>query len=84
MCCAFDPPPKLVKEVGHEDSKQFVLSSLFQLFNWKSMFAVLHVDINPIKSGLLHLTGWPYCKEGRSAKVKGGIRNLILRNYLVD
>jgi hypothetical protein len=37
-----------------------------------------------LKSGLLHLTGQPYCKKGRSAKVKNGIINLILRNYLVD
>ncbi len=36
------------------------------------------------KSGLLHLTGQPYCKKSRSAKVKYGIINLILRNCLVD
>ncbi len=48
------------------------------------MFAVLHSNINSLKSGLLHLTGQPYCKKGRSAKVKDGIINLILRNYLVD
>jgi hypothetical protein len=48
------------------------------------MFAVLHSDINSLKSGLVHLTGQPYCKKGRSAKVKGGIINSILRNYLVD
>jgi hypothetical protein len=48
------------------------------------MFAVLHSDINPLKSGLLHLTGKPYCRKGRSAKVKDGIINLILRNYLID
>jgi hypothetical protein len=48
------------------------------------MFAVLHSDINSLKSGLLHLTGHPYCKKGRSTKVKDGIINLILRNYLVD
>jgi hypothetical protein len=35
------------------------------------------------KSGLLHLTGQPYCKKSRSAKVKDGIINLFLRNYLV-
>jgi hypothetical protein len=46
--------------------------------------AVLHSDINSIKSGLLHLTGQLYCKKGRSAKVKVGIINLILWNYLVD
>jgi len=46
---------------------------LFQLLNTKSMFAVLHSDINFLKSGLLHLTSQPYCKKGRSAKVKDGI-----------
>jgi hypothetical protein len=49
------------------------------------MFAVLHSDINSLKSGLIHLTGQPYCKKGRSAKVKGdGIINLFLRNYLAN
>ncbi len=48
------------------------------------MFAVLHSDINSLKSGLLHLTGKPYWKNNRSAKVKDGIINLIFRNYLVD
>jgi hypothetical protein len=57
---------------------------LFQNLNRKSMFAVLHSDISSLKSGLLHLIGQPYCKKGRSAKVKGGIRNLILTNYLID
>ena len=53
-------------------------------FNRRSMFAALHLDINSLKYGLLHLTGQPYCKKGRSAKVKDGIINLILRNYLVE
>jgi hypothetical protein len=48
------------------------------------MFAVLHSDINSPKSGLLHLTGQPYWKKSRSAKVKDGIINLFLRNYLID
>ncbi len=48
------------------------------------MFAVLHPDINSLKSGLLHFTGQPYCKNCRSAKVKDGIIKLILRNYLID
>ncbi len=48
------------------------------------MFAVLHSDINSLKSGLLHLTGQPYCKKCRSVKVKDRIINLILRNYLID
>jgi hypothetical protein len=48
------------------------------------MFAVLHSDINSLKSGLLHLTGQPYCKKGSSAKVKDGIINLFLRNYFID
>ena len=47
------------------------------------MFAVLHSDINSHKSGLLHLMGQPYNKKSRSAKVKDGIINLFLRNYLV-
>jgi len=46
------------------------------------MFAALHSDINSRKSGLLHLTGWPDCKKSRLAKVKDGIKNLILRNKL--
>jgi hypothetical protein len=48
------------------------------------MFAVLHSDIISLKSGLLHLTGQPYCKKGRSANLKDGIINLILRNYLIN
>jgi hypothetical protein len=48
------------------------------------MLAVVHSDINYYKSGLLHLTGQPYCNKSRSAKVKDGIINLILRNYLID
>jgi hypothetical protein len=57
---------------------------LFPFHNRKSVFAALHSNINSIKSGLLHLTGQPYCKKSRSAKVKDGIINLILRNYFVD
>jgi hypothetical protein len=57
---------------------------LFKLFNRKSMFAVLHSDINSLMSGLLHITGQPYCKNCRSAKFKDEIINLILRNYHVD
>ncbi len=47
------------------------------------MFAVLHSDINCLKSDLLYLTGQTYRKKSRLAKVKDGIINLILRNYLV-
>jgi hypothetical protein len=47
------------------------------------MFAVLHWDINTLKTGLLHLTSQTYCKKGKSAKVKDGIINLSLGNYLV-
>ncbi len=47
------------------------------------MFAVMHSDIKSLKSSLLHLTGQPYCKKGRSANFKDGIRHLILRNYLI-
>jgi len=57
---------------------------LFQLLNRKSMFAILHSDMKYLKSGLPHLTGQPYCIKSWSAKVKVGIINLILRNYLVD
>jgi len=46
------------------------------------MFAVLHSDINSHKSGFLHLMGQPYCKKYRSEKVKDGIINLFIRNYL--
>jgi hypothetical protein len=47
------------------------------------MFSVLHSDINCHKSGFIHLAGQPCCKKCRSAKVKDGIINLFLRNYLV-
>ncbi len=47
------------------------------------MFTVLQLDINSLKSGLLHLTSQPYCKKSKSDKVKDGIINLILRNYLI-
>jgi hypothetical protein len=57
---------------------------LFPFHKRKSMIAVLHSDINSLMSGLLYLTGQPCCKKSRSAKVKDGIINLILRNYLVD
>ncbi len=40
------------------------------------MFAALHLDINSLKSGLLHLTGQPYYKKSRPAKVKDG--NMVL------
>jgi hypothetical protein len=36
------------------------------------MFAALHSDINSLKYGLLHLTGQPDSRKGRSAKVKDG------------
>jgi hypothetical protein len=42
---------------------------MVQLLNRKSMFAVLHSDINSLKSGHLHLTGQ---LKGRAAKVKDG------------
>jgi hypothetical protein len=37
------------------------------------MFAVLHSDINSLKSGLLHLTGQPNSPKCRETKVKDGI-----------
>jgi hypothetical protein len=68
--------------VDLEDKKHFGFNSffclLFPFHNRKSMLAVLHSDINSLNSGLLHLTGQPYCKKSRSAKVKDGIINLIL------
>ncbi len=48
------------------------------------MLSVPHSDINSLKSGLLHFTGQPYFEKSRSAKVKDGIINIILRNYLID
>jgi hypothetical protein len=45
------------------------------------MFAARHSDINFLKSGLPHLTGQ---LKSRAPKVKDIIRNLSLRNYLVD
>jgi hypothetical protein len=47
------------------------------------MFAALPSDTNSLKSGLLHLTGQPYCKKSRSARVKDGIINLILGTILL-
>jgi hypothetical protein len=74
--------------VGHKDRKYFVFCSLyhvlFQLLNRKSMFVLRHSYINSHMSGLLRLTGQPYFKKGRSAKVKYGIINYSLSNYLVD
>ncbi len=46
--------------------------------------AFINQLINLPKSGLLHLTRQPYCKKSRSAKVKDGIINIFLRNYLLD
>ncbi len=48
--------------------KQFVFRSMFQNLNRKSMLAVLPSDINSLISGLLHLTGKPYCKKTRFSK----------------
>ena len=73
--------------MGREEEKYFGFSSfyylLFPFHKRKSMFAVLHSDINIHKSGLLYLTGQPHCKKSRSAKDKDGIINLFLRNYLI-
>ncbi len=57
---------------------------LFPFHKRKLMFAVLHSDINSLKSGLLHLTGQPYCKKSRSEKVKDGIINLFLWKSVID
>ena len=56
---------------------------MFLHLNRKSMFAGIHSMFYSPKSSLLHLTGQPYCKKGRLAKVKDGIINLILGNYLI-
>ncbi len=61
-----------------------IILILFQLLNIKSMLAVLHSDISSLKSCLLRLTGKPYCKKGRSAKVKDGIKKLSLLKNLID
>jgi hypothetical protein len=45
----------------------------FQLLNRKSVFAILHSNVNSFKSGVLHLTFQPYFKKGTPAKVKDGI-----------
>jgi hypothetical protein len=62
--------------------KMLVYCLLFQFQNRKSMFAVLHSNINSLKYGLFHFSGQPYGENCRSAKVKDEIINLILRNYL--
>jgi hypothetical protein len=36
------------------------------------MLAALHLDINPLKSALLHLTGQLNSQKGRAAKVQDG------------
>ncbi len=46
---------------------------MFQLLMRKSMFAILHSDINSVKSGLFHPTSQPNSQKGRGAKVKDGI-----------
>jgi hypothetical protein len=45
------------------------------------MFSVLHSDINSLQTGLLHLTSQ---LKSKAAKVKDGIRNQSLMNYLLD
>jgi hypothetical protein len=46
---------------------------IFKLFNKKSMFAEMHLDINSPQYGLLYLTGKLNSQTDRSAKVKDGI-----------
>jgi len=50
--------------MGRDDRKHLVsvqyIVYLIILLNRKSMFALLHSDINSLKSGLLHLTGQPF------------------------
>ncbi len=57
---------------------------LFPFHKRKSMFAIMHSYISTLKSGLLHFTGHSNCKKIRSSKVKDGIINIFLRNYLID
>jgi len=64
--------------VGREEEKHFGLV-YFIVYVFITEFRYQH-----LKSSLLHLIGQPYCKKSRSAKVKDGIINLILRNYLID
>jgi len=70
--------------VGHEGGKRNVFYSLFQLLTRKSIFPALHSDIISLKSGLLHLTGQPWCKKSRSAKVKDGIMKFNERGSTVN
>jgi len=52
---------------------------------WRQwQLAILYSDMNSFKSGLLHLSSQPYCKKGKSAKVKDGIINYSLKNYFID
>ena len=48
------------------------------------MFSELNSDINSFKSSLLHLTGQPYWKKNRSAKVKDGIITYFLGTISLD
>jgi len=53
--------------VGHEDRKQslnFLHCLLFQILNKKSMFAVLHSDINSLKFDLFYLIGQSNSQKG--------------------
>ncbi len=45
---------------------------LFELLNTTSLFAAMHLYINSLKSGLIHLTGQPNSQKVRGAKVEDG------------
>jgi hypothetical protein len=50
------------------------------------MFAAMHLEINSLKSGLLHLTCHLNTQKGRSAKAKDEIisETKFLGNILID
>ncbi len=77
----FDVTPTNLCALGWSNKKMILL---ILLHHSRKPRQVLHSHINSLKSGLLYMTSQPYCREGRSAKVKDGIINLILRNYLID
>ncbi len=69
-----------------EENTLFLVHYNVYCFNFSTGNQCLQycIHISTLKSGLLHFTGQPYCKNCRSAKAKDGIINLILRNYLID
>jgi hypothetical protein len=74
--------------MGREEEKQYGLSLfyclLFQLLERKSMFVILHSDINSLSLASFIYPSSLIEKKSRSAKVKDGIINLICKNYLIN